>query len=157
MSKSVSDSLVRIYTKSLVAECRVMTERDEDVKSLTAAIRLGGSEMREERQEASGKETTERIGNGNDWRGGMKALCLTVSLLAGWLGSVLLGTLGGLECVCVCVHLLSSCPERFHGCSSFQCTCRASSTAECLNERSVARKERYKKRIKRSEQMIETA
>lgn len=38
-----------------------MTEVDEDVKSLTAAIRLGGSETRGGRREASGEETTERI------------------------------------------------------------------------------------------------
>lgn len=38
-----------------------MTEVDEDVKSLTAAIRLGGSETRVERPEASGRERTERM------------------------------------------------------------------------------------------------
>lgn len=38
-----------------------MTELDEDVKSLTAAIRLGGSETREERQKAERGESTERM------------------------------------------------------------------------------------------------
>lgn len=37
--------------KSLVAQSEVTTEVDEDVKSLTAAIRLGGSETREGRQQ----------------------------------------------------------------------------------------------------------
>lgn len=64
MSKTLTDSSTHthMYTNiEFSAGCRVMTEADEDVKSLTAAIRLRGSEMREERQKAERGETTERI------------------------------------------------------------------------------------------------
>lgn len=54
-SKTLADSHTHTHThtcrKSLVAQSGVTTEVDEDVKSLTAAIRLGGSETREERQQ----------------------------------------------------------------------------------------------------------
>lgn len=61
--KKVTDSHThaRQTQGELKAEHGVATERDEDVKSLTAAIRLGGSETREERQKAGRGETTERM------------------------------------------------------------------------------------------------
>lgn len=53
-----SHSHANSHRESLATECRVMTEVDEDVKSLTAAIRLGGSETREERR--AGGENNKR-------------------------------------------------------------------------------------------------
>ena len=79
------------------------------------------------------------------------AFFVSLSLSAGLLFlssdfcSILLTALGGLECfsVCMCVPL---CPERFHGCASFQRTCSVSSTAESgLDERDEKRgKERQR-------------
>lgn len=91
------------------AECRVMTEVDEDVKSLTAAIRLGGSETREERQKAERRETTEGIWDVNGCRGGMKeepsAFCCTVSPLASFSSVVWFCSLPGRVGMCVWVRV----------------------------------------------------
>lgn len=66
-SKKVTDSHThaRQTQAELGAEHGVATERDEDVKSLTAAIRLGGSEARQERQKAERGETAERMRDAN--------------------------------------------------------------------------------------------
>lgn len=70
-SKKVTDSHThaRQTQAGLRAEHGVATERDEDVKSLTAAIRLGGSETRQQRQKAARGERTERMRDVNRRRG----------------------------------------------------------------------------------------
>lgn len=63
VKKKVTDSHThaRQTQAELGAEREVATEQDEDVKSLTAAIRLGGSETRQERQKAERGEMAERM------------------------------------------------------------------------------------------------
>lgn len=117
--------------KSLVTQSGVTTEVDEDVKSLTAAIRLGGSETREERQQRECEMwTAEEV----EWKRSLLVFSLSAGLLFLCRPNLLNSAqcLRGLECFCVraCLHVCSLHPERFHGCASFQRTCSVSSTAE---------------------------
>lgn len=132
-SKTLADSHTHTHTcrKSLVAQSGVTTEVDEDVKSLTAAIRLGGSETREERQQRECEMwTAEEV----EWKQSLLVFSLSAGLLFLCRPNLLNSAqcLGGLECFCVraCLHVCSLHPERFHGCASFQRTCSVSSTAE---------------------------